>query len=165
HEAVLHRRRLERLLADELDEVGDRLQEPERAGPVGPIAELHAAEQLALQPGRVGERDHDQVDDHERLDERDPPHLVHDELQAIVTGPLRTAPACSSGISAVPSCSPARTRARSVTDVPLLPTVTSSPAATPRRRASARASSTSAPGRWNSSSGTRSTAAPEKSGR
>ena len=44
-------------------------------------------------------------------------------------------------------------------------TVTGSPVATPSRAASSGESSTSARGRWNASSGTRSTAGPEKSGR
>ena len=52
-------RREEALLADQLDQVGDRLQEPERARAVRPVAELHPAEQLALEPGRVGEGAHD----------------------------------------------------------------------------------------------------------
>ena len=55
-------------------------------------------------------------------------------------------------------------RARSSTEVPLDETVTDSPLRRPRARASARESSTSAAGRWNCSSGVRSTAVPEKSG-
>ncbi len=35
-------------LAQELDQVGDRLEEPERPGPVRPVAKLHAAEELPL---------------------------------------------------------------------------------------------------------------------
>ena len=58
------------------------------------------------------------------------------------------------------------TRARSATDVPFERTVTVVAGRDlPRARASAAASSTSAGGRWNASSGMRSTAAPEKSGR
>ena len=67
--------REERLLADELDQVGDRLQQAERPGAVRADAELHAPEQLALDQRRVGERDEDEVDDHDRLDQRDPPDL------------------------------------------------------------------------------------------
>ena len=42
-------------LADQLDEIGDRLEKTVRADPVGPVAQLHPGEQLALDPGEVGE--------------------------------------------------------------------------------------------------------------
>ena len=50
-EHVEHRDRVvgpEALLADQFDEVGERLQEAEGADPVGPVAVLEAADQLAL---------------------------------------------------------------------------------------------------------------------
>src|SRR2546423_1902714 len=55
--------------------------------------------------------------------------------------------------------------ARSSIEVPFERTSTGSPRFTPRRLASLAESSISGAGRWNWSSGTRSTAAPEKSGR
>ena len=48
--------REERLLADQLDQVGDRLQEAERAGAVRAVALLQAAEHLAFEPRQVRER-------------------------------------------------------------------------------------------------------------
>ena len=56
-------------------------------------------------------------------------------------------------------------RARSSTEVPFDETVTVSPVAIPRALASSRDELDLAAGRWNCSSGVRSTAAPEKSGR
>src|SRR5262249_6323188 len=135
-------RRVEGLLADELDQVGDRLEEAERAGAVRPVAELHPSEGLALEPGRVRERDHHEVDDEERLGQRDPPRLGR-------VAHLRTSTiACSSPASGlatrtVPAATSCAIRARSATLVPFELTVTVSPAAIPRARASARASSTS----------------------
>src|SRR5207237_622740 len=152
-EAVLDRVRLERLLADELDEVGERLQQALRPGAIRPVAVLHPAEQLPLEPGRVGERDHHEVDDHEGLDDRDPPGLAHSLLAS--TGPECSPAAWSAGTSARPSRRRLLTFARSATEVPFDRTVTVSPFAIPRARASARESSTCAPGRWNCSSGMR----------
>ena len=43
-------RREEVLLAHELDQVGDRLEQAEGACAVRPVAKLHAAEELALEP-------------------------------------------------------------------------------------------------------------------
>jgi hypothetical protein len=71
------RRREEALLADQLDEVGDRLQQPEGTGAIRAVAVLHAPEQLAFEPRRVREGEHDEVDDHQCLDERDPPDFLH----------------------------------------------------------------------------------------
>src|SRR5262249_14547142 len=126
-----------------------------------PVAELHPAEQLALEPGQVREADEQHVDDDDRLDDRDPPGLVH-ALTSTVP-PCRPA-ACSSGTRATPARTALVTRARSWTEVPLCETVTVAPFAIPRLRASARESEISAPGRWNCSSSIRSTAGPEKSG-
>ena len=69
----------EALLAQQLDQVGDRLQQPEPARAVGPVALLHSPDQLPLEPGGVGEREQHEVRDHECLDERDPPRLGHAE--------------------------------------------------------------------------------------
>ena len=76
----------------------------------------------------------------------------------------RTSPANSRGMRAIPSRSLRLTRAFTVTVAPPPVSVTSSPVLTPRCFASASESSTSACGRWNCSSDTRSTAGPEKSG-
>jgi len=84
-------------------------------------------------------------------------------VRATSTAP-RTSPANSRATRATPSLKVLLTRARSVTDAPPPLKVTSSPVAIPSRFASAGESSTSACGRWNWSSSTRSTAGPEKSG-
>ena len=76
----------------------------------------------------------------------------------------RRSPACSRAMRATPARRSLAIFARSCTDVPLCDTVTVAPFAIPRAFASAAASSTSACGRWNWSSSTRSTAGPEKSG-
>ena len=63
------------LLRRELDDLGDRLDQPERADAVRAVASLEASEQLALVDGQHRqdrERDHE---DHERLDDLDPPRL------------------------------------------------------------------------------------------
>src|SRR5262249_11082443 len=153
--------REEALLADELQEVGDRLQKTERPGAVRPVAVLEASEELPLEPRRVRECGHHEVDEDRRLDERDPPDLSH----LLTSTEVCRSPACSSAIRTTPGRSSRVRRARSVTDVPFDRTVTSSPLWIPRACASGSASCTSASGRWNCSSGTRSTAAPEKRGR
>ena len=53
----------EALLPDELHHVGDRLQEPERAGAVRPVAELHPPHHLPLGQRQIGEGADDEVDD------------------------------------------------------------------------------------------------------
>ena len=60
----------------ELHEVGDRLQQAERAGAVRAVAELHPAHHLPLDQRQVREEAEQDVDDDQRLDERDPPRLV-----------------------------------------------------------------------------------------
>ena len=103
----------EALLPDQLHQVGDRLQEPERAGPVRAVAELHPAHHLALGQRQVREGGHDEVDDDHALDHGDPPGLVH---VAFTTSTSRwSSPACSSAIRAVPAASARLTRARSAT--------------------------------------------------
>src|SRR4029079_16752588 len=153
--------REEALLTDQLHQVGDRLQQAERADAVRAVAELHAREHLALDPGHVGEREHHEVDDQGRLDQRDPPGLCHLETS---TRPPRSL-ACCWAIRTTPARRSRAIRARSSSDVPLWETVTVSPVAIFLSLASSGDSSTSASGRWKSSSGTRSTAGPEKSGR
>ena len=122
------------LLADELDEVGDRLEEPERPGAVRPVAELHAAEELALEPGRVGEGDHDEVDDDEAL-----MTSIHQGLvpgRHLPSRPARSArpSACSAAIGRAAPQPAAEPRASSL-DVPFEPT---RPSRRPRSRAPSR---------------------------
>ena len=76
-----------------------------------------------------------------------------------------SSPANSSGTRTTPARSSRLRRARSVTDVPFERSVISSPPRMPLARASLSESSASAAARWNCSSGARSTAGPEKSGR
>ena len=64
------------LFPQQLDEVGDGLEEPEGAGSIGAVARLHASEKLALHPGQVCEGAENEVDDEERLDQIDPPRLI-----------------------------------------------------------------------------------------
>ena len=59
--------REEALLPDQLDEVGDRLQQAVGADAVRPVAELHAAHHLALGERQVRERDEHEVDHDEAL--------------------------------------------------------------------------------------------------
>src|SRR5262249_10220227 len=153
----------ERLLADELDQVGDRLEKAERAGAVRAVAELHPAEHLSFEPGRVGEGAHHEVDDHEDLDHRDPPDLVRVSHRVTSTWSWRPS-ASARGMRAVPGARSRAKRARRRREVPFEWTVTSSPSAIVRLRASAGLSSTSRLRFWKASSGVRSTAVPEKSG-
>src|SRR4029450_13661890 len=127
-----------------------------------PVAQLHPAHDLPLGERQVRERDHHEVDHDERLDEAHPP--VDGLRHAFTTSTSGwRSPACSSATRTTPSSSLRLIRARSSTEVPLERTSTASPFAIPRLRASPDASSTSRPGRWNSSSTTRSTAGLEKS--
>ena len=56
------------LLADQLAEVGDRLQQAHRPDAVGAVARLQPADQLALEDGHEGEEPHQAVDEDEGLD-------------------------------------------------------------------------------------------------
>jgi hypothetical protein len=60
-------------LVQELQEIRDRLQHSARAGAVRAVAQLHPPHDLTLGEREVGERDHHEVDDDERLDEAHPP--------------------------------------------------------------------------------------------
>src|SRR5581483_10463255 len=161
-EDVDRRDRRERLLAHHLDQVGERLEYSSRTGAVRPEAALHPREQLALDECRERHRDQQDVDDHEGLDQADPPGLAH--VRETSTAPARAA-ANSSAARATPATRSCSIRARSSTDVPFELTRTVSPGEMPRTRASSVESSISGAGRWKASSGTRATAGPEKSGR
>src|SRR5262249_6662878 len=135
----------EAFLADQLQQVGDRLQEPERTGTVRAVAELHPPHHLALGKRQGRERDQGDVDDHERLDQRDPPGLAVDveneRRHALSTSTVGwRSPACSSAIRTTPGISLRSSRARSSTLVPFDLTCTRSPFPISRRSASAVAS-------------------------
>jgi hypothetical protein len=72
--------RAELLLGDELDDVGHRLQDPERADAVGPVAVLEAPEQLALDDEHDGHELQADGEDHDRLEDLHPPRLVVADL-------------------------------------------------------------------------------------
>ncbi len=149
---VDRRLRGERLLADELEEVGDRLEEPELAGAVRSVTELHPPHQLPLDQRQVREEPEEDVDDDHRLDQRDPPGLFHalTTSSAFATSTMPASPsACSSGTRAMPARRWRLMRAESVIALPLEPTVTRSPVAILRRRASSAESSSSGCGGWN----------------
>ena len=92
--------RRERLLADQLQQVGDRHEQALGAGAVRAEAQLHAAEQLPLEPGREGEEHHHDVDHDERLRDRDPPRFARHGL--ISTVACRS-PAWSRGTRTTPA--------------------------------------------------------------
>ena len=114
--------------------------EPERPGPVRPVAELHPPEQLALEPRRVGEREQQEVDDQAPRSGRPtrsrpscPPHLDAAGQRA-ARAPRRSARSRRGCVR------DERARAAS-TEVPFERTTTSSPwpiPRRPRRRARAR---------------------------
>src|SRR5436190_306897 len=142
---VDRRGREKALLADELDQVGNRLEKAVRAGAVGAVAELHAPESLALEQRRIGEGQQDEIDDHEALDRADPPRLAH-----LLTSTVGCrSPAWPSAMRATPVFRRLLIAARSSTEVPFERTLTGSPRFTPRRLASLAESSISGAGRWN----------------
>ena len=61
----------------QLAQVGDRLQQPDRADAVGAEAHLEAADQPPLDPGHEREHQHHQVDQHQRLDGGDDEPVRH----------------------------------------------------------------------------------------
>ena len=80
------------LLADQLAEVGDRLQQAHRADAVGAVARLQAADQLALEDGHEGEEAHQAVDEDEGLDQRDEHPVGHQACPSTVQAPSTGAP-------------------------------------------------------------------------
>ena len=81
------------LLADQLAEVGDRLQEAHRPDAVGPVTGLHAADQLALEDRHEREERHQAVREHERLDHGDEHSVGHyDASFSMLAGPSTGAP-------------------------------------------------------------------------
>ena len=71
--------RPEGLLAEQLADVGERLQDAEGADPVGPVAVLEAADQLPLDHRHHRQDREDHAEDHQRLDDHDPGRF--DELR------------------------------------------------------------------------------------
>ena len=91
--------------------------------------------------------------------------LAFDELLIDQIVQLRLRRERRADIYAAPLADPPSLSAQwRATALPFVPTVTMSPVSTPRQPASSADSSSSGRGRWNWSSETRSTAAPEKSG-
>ena len=110
----------ERLLDRELDDLGHRLQQPERSDAVGAVAALEAAQELALVDGQHRQDRERTSEDHERLDDLDPPGLeVVDSATTWITAcaprsvlgqqrlPSRRDP---SARNAAPAGTPVRTR-------------------------------------------------------
>ncbi len=64
--------RAEGLLGEQLADVGKRLQQAEGADPVGPVAVLEAADQLALQHRHQRQDAEDHAEDDQALDHHDP---------------------------------------------------------------------------------------------
>src|SRR6478609_6824104 len=119
-ERLLGGGRRERLLADQLQQVGDRHEQALGAGAVRPVAQLHAAEQLSLEPGREREEQHHDVDDDECFRNRDPPRLGHAFTSTVG---CRSA-AWSTAMRTTPASRSRAICARSSTDVPFEETVT-----------------------------------------
>src|SRR5205085_10355330 len=117
----LRRARAEVLLADELEDVGDRLHRAERADAVGAVAALEAPEQLAL--GQQGDRDEveDDEEDHQRLDDLHPPRLVVGDVgedhagSTSTVGPTSALALSPPSIASSRKTAPGGTAARSVT--------------------------------------------------
>ena len=80
------------LLADQLAEVGDRLQQAHRPDAVGAVARLQPPDQLALEDGHEGEEPHQPVDQDERLDQRDEHAVGHQACPSTVHAPSTGAP-------------------------------------------------------------------------
>src|SRR6185312_232322 len=147
--------RAELLLGRELHDLGQRLEDPERADAVRAVAVLEAAEDLALGDDHHREDLQADEEDHDRLEDLHPPRLdVGDvgewegdghALRTSTSGPS-SADAESSGIAFWRNTLPGGIAARSATVPctlePFEPTTTRSPSSTPRRCASAGESST-----------------------
>src|SRR5207244_10922573 len=58
------------LLEDELEDVGERLQQPERPHAIGPDTDLHPADDLALRERQIRNREDQRHDDGDDLSER-----------------------------------------------------------------------------------------------
>src|SRR4029079_9455440 len=146
------------LLAQQLADVGDGLEQTVGADAVGAVAGLEAAEQLAL--GDEDDRDDRQPDgeDDHRLEELDPPLLGVDRRREAgharrtsTSAPVRIA--VSSETKTEPAGTALRSAARPRNEVPFWATSTGTPSSMPRRRASSGASSTEDPGWRNCSDG------------
>src|SRR5262249_47922561 len=146
------RRRPERLLGGELDDLGQGLHEAERPDSVRAVAVLKASEELALVDDDDRQDREDHTEDHKRLEDLHPPRLdVADGcecdhgLRTSTTGSVRAfaeSTAIPVARNAVPAGTAERTAARAPSRVPFCDTVTSSPSSIPSRCASWGESST-----------------------
>src|SRR6185312_7165713 len=129
-----------------------RLQQSERPDAVGSVAPLEAPEQLALIHGQHRQDDECHQEDHQRLDDLDPPRLevvdVGDVDHGLRTSITRSVSALAESLAipsarnAVPAGTPVRTAAVAFRRVPFWETWTASPLTIPSRAASSGASST-----------------------
>ena len=124
------------LLAQQLAEVGDRLQEPLRADAVRAVARLEAPDQPALDPGHDGEEAHQQVDERERLDRRDVEARRPSAACSTSASPVRRARRVQL-MRTAPARSRREVRSGPVWSPPAWRTVTASCSDTPSRAASA----------------------------
>ncbi len=93
----------ELLLREELEDVGEGLHQPERPDAVRAVAALEAPEQLALGDQHDGHELEADGEDHDRLDDLDPPGLVvADEREH------HPSPAPSATVASAPSPAAAR---------------------------------------------------------
>src|SRR5438105_10742932 len=75
HQEGHARARIERLLAQQLQDVGERLKQSVRTDAVGPVAVLKAAEELALEQQDHRHDAEHESEYHDRLDDLDPRRL------------------------------------------------------------------------------------------
>ncbi len=108
-QALAGRRGLDDFLGEQLQAVGQRLQQAERAHAVGAVAHLHEAQQLALPEREVGHRAHERRhdgDDLEQVPEHGPhcarPPGLGDEVQPAVVERVdhAAAPSTATGAAA-----------------------------------------------------------------
>src|SRR5207244_1129688 len=138
------------LLREQLEDVGERLEQAPGPHAIRAVARLEAAEQLALeQHEQRQDLEHDQ-EDHERLHHLHEPGLASDDCEVrgghagwsstICGAQFASAVALSSLVPSVrktlPSGTALRTAATALTRVPFTPTRISSPDLTPARWAS-----------------------------
>src|SRR5207248_4858325 len=126
-------------------------QQAEWAHPVGAVAVLEAPQQLALVHDQDRQQHEDHQEDHERLDDLDPPRLdVVDEREDVhclrtstvgSVSALAESAAIPVARNTVPSGTPERTAAVAWRRVPFCETSTVSPERIPRRAASSGESS------------------------
>ena len=85
-EGPVHLARDQVLLEEQLDPVGDGLQQPEGAHAGGPQAHLDASDHLSLDPGHVGRHQEEDAEHHPDLDHHDDERLKHRGYQPPASG-------------------------------------------------------------------------------